>query len=132
MSVCISMWAMSEKFFQSLPVRCGASPDVTDSREKRNQGQSDFLVDQKKNIQTLDSLEFILFYFFVLTKTTFFSFSYCPSQLRGWMKCPSSLMTRRILGKLIFFQLLSVPIKGMDEMSIQLDNHKIIIIIKNT
>jgi len=22
---------------------CGASPDVTDSREKRNQGQSDFL-----------------------------------------------------------------------------------------
>jgi hypothetical protein len=21
----------------------------------------------------------------VLTKTTFFSFSYCPSQLRGWM-----------------------------------------------
>jgi hypothetical protein len=44
------MWAMSEKFFQSLPVRCGASPDVTDSREKRNQGQSDFLVDQKKNI----------------------------------------------------------------------------------
>jgi len=48
------------------------------------------------------------------------------------MKCPSGLMIGRILGKLFFFQLLSVPIKGMDEMSIQLDDHKIIIKIKNT
>jgi hypothetical protein len=31
------------------------------------------------------------------------------------MKCPSGLMTGRILGKLFFFYLLSVPIKGMDE-----------------
>jgi len=37
------VWAVLGRFFQ-----CGASPDVTspdvtDSREKRNQGQSDFL-----------------------------------------------------------------------------------------
>jgi len=47
------VWAMPGRFFQSLPIPCGASldvispdvtsPDVTDSREKRNQGQSDFL-----------------------------------------------------------------------------------------
>jgi hypothetical protein len=47
-SVCLSVWAVPGKFFQSLPVPCGASldvtsPDVTNSREKRNQGQSDFL-----------------------------------------------------------------------------------------
>jgi len=35
------VWAMPGRFFQSLPVPCGASPDVTsldviDSREKRN------------------------------------------------------------------------------------------------
>jgi hypothetical protein len=51
---------MPGRFFQSLPVPCGASPDVpspdvTNSREKRNKGQFDFfeakdLVDQKKNI----------------------------------------------------------------------------------
>jgi hypothetical protein len=45
---CLSVWAVPGIFFQSLPVPCGASldvtsPDVTDSREKRNQGQSDFL-----------------------------------------------------------------------------------------
>ncbi len=40
---CLSVWAVPGKFFQSLPIPCGASPDVTDSREKRNQGQSDFL-----------------------------------------------------------------------------------------
>jgi len=72
----------------------------------------------------------------------FFSFSYCSSRLRGWMKpslkkpgdftvaeghghplrgwmkCPSSLMTGRILGKFFSFSYypsLSVPIKGMDE-----------------
>jgi len=28
------VWAVPGKFFQSLPVPCGASPDVTDSREK--------------------------------------------------------------------------------------------------
>jgi len=38
----------SGRFFQSLPVPYGASPDVIspdviDSKEKRNQGQSDFL-----------------------------------------------------------------------------------------
>jgi hypothetical protein len=43
------------------------------------------------------------------------------------MKCTSRLMTGWILGKLFF--LLSVPIKGMDEMSVRLDDHKIIIII---
>jgi hypothetical protein len=48
MFVCLSVWAVLGRFFQSLPVPCGASPDVTslevvDSREKRNQGQSDFL-----------------------------------------------------------------------------------------
>jgi hypothetical protein len=41
----------------------------------------------------LDNQESILFYFFVLTKTTFF-----------------------------FFQLLSVPIKVMDEMFVRLDD----------
>jgi hypothetical protein len=47
-SVYLSVWAVPGKFFQSLLVPCGASPDVTspnvtDSREKRNQGQFDFL-----------------------------------------------------------------------------------------
>jgi hypothetical protein len=47
-SIYLSMWAVPGRFFQSLPVPCGASldvtsPDVTNSREKRNQGQSDFL-----------------------------------------------------------------------------------------
>jgi len=37
------MWAVPGRLFQSLPVPCGASLDETDSREKRNQGQSDFL-----------------------------------------------------------------------------------------
>jgi hypothetical protein len=46
--VCLYVWAVPGRFFQSLPVPCGASPnvtspDVTDSREKRNQGQFDFL-----------------------------------------------------------------------------------------
>ncbi len=41
--VCLSVWAVPGRFFHSLPVPCGTSPDVTDSREKRNQGQSDFL-----------------------------------------------------------------------------------------
>jgi len=45
---CLSVWAVPGRFFQSLPVPCGASPDVTspdvtDSREKRNPRQSDFL-----------------------------------------------------------------------------------------
>jgi len=40
------MWAVLGKFFQSLPILCEVSPDVTspdvtDSREKRNQGQFD-------------------------------------------------------------------------------------------
>jgi hypothetical protein len=42
------VWAVPGRFFQSLPVPCGASldvtfPDVIDSREKINQGQFDFL-----------------------------------------------------------------------------------------
>jgi len=41
--VCLSVWAMPGRFFQSLPIPCRVSPDVTDSREKINQGQSDFL-----------------------------------------------------------------------------------------
>jgi hypothetical protein len=41
--VCLSVWTVPGRFFQSLPVPCGAAPDVTDSREKRNQGQFDFL-----------------------------------------------------------------------------------------
>jgi hypothetical protein len=48
------------------------------------------------------------------------------------MKCSSDLMTGRILRKLFFFKLLSIPIKGMDEMSVRLDDHKIIIKIENT
>jgi len=45
--VCLSVWAVPGRFFQSLPIPCGASPYVTspyvtDSREKRNQGTSDF------------------------------------------------------------------------------------------
>jgi hypothetical protein len=39
---------------------------------------------------------FFFFFFSVLTKTIFFSFSYCPSRLRGRMKCPSGLMTGRL------------------------------------
>jgi hypothetical protein len=35
---CLSMWAVPGKFFQSLPVPCGASPDVTDSRKKKKSG----------------------------------------------------------------------------------------------
>jgi hypothetical protein len=47
-SIYLSVWAVPGRFFQSLPIPCGASPDVTsldvtDSREKRNQGQFDFL-----------------------------------------------------------------------------------------
>ncbi len=77
---CLSVWAVLGRFFQSLLVPCGASPDVTfldvmDSIEKRNQGQSYFLRQKiwqtKKKIQALDSLESFSF-FFVLTKTTFF------------------------------------------------------------
>ncbi len=39
-SVCLSVWAMPGRFFQSLFVPCGVSPDVTspdvtDSREKK-------------------------------------------------------------------------------------------------
>jgi len=37
------VWAVLGRFFQSLPIPCGASPDVIDSKEKRNQGQFDFL-----------------------------------------------------------------------------------------
>jgi len=40
---CLSVWTVLGRFFQSLPVPYGASPDVTDSREKRKQGQTDFL-----------------------------------------------------------------------------------------
>jgi hypothetical protein len=40
---CLSVWAVPGRFFLSLPVPYGASLDVTDSKEKRNQGQSDFL-----------------------------------------------------------------------------------------
>jgi hypothetical protein len=45
---CLSVWAVPRRFFQSLPVPCGASPnvtspDVTDYKEKRNHGQFDFL-----------------------------------------------------------------------------------------
>jgi hypothetical protein len=37
----LTVWAVPGRFFQSLPVPCGASPDVTspdvtDSREKKN------------------------------------------------------------------------------------------------
>jgi hypothetical protein len=44
----LSLWAVPGRFFQSLPVPCGVSldvtsPDVIDSREKRNEGQFDFL-----------------------------------------------------------------------------------------
>ncbi len=99
---CLSVWAVSGRFFQSLPVPCGASPYVTspyvtDSREKRNQGQSDYL--RQKIWQTRKKIfrpwteQNQFFFSFVLTKTTFF-----------------------------FFQLMSVPIKGMDEMFIRLDD----------
>jgi len=32
------VWAVPGRFFQSLPVSCGASPDVTDSREEKKLG----------------------------------------------------------------------------------------------
>ncbi len=35
-------------------------------------------------------------------------------------------------GELFFFYLLSILIKGMDEMYVRLDDHKIIIKIENT
>jgi hypothetical protein len=46
---------VSERFFQSLLIPCGASSDGVTPEKKRNQEQSDFfeakdLVDQKKNI----------------------------------------------------------------------------------
>ncbi len=60
MSVCLSMWGVPGRFFQSLPVPCGASPnvtspDVTDSREEEKSAAVWFfeakdLVDKKKNI----------------------------------------------------------------------------------
>jgi hypothetical protein len=49
------VWAVPGKFFQALPVPCGASPDVIDSREKKNQGEFDF-VRQK----IFEDLEFAL------------------------------------------------------------------------
>ncbi len=35
-------------------------------------------------------------------------------------------------GEAFFLLVMSVPIKGMDEMSVRLDDHKIIIKIENT
>ncbi len=97
MSVCLSVWAVPRRFFQSLPVPCGASPDVTNSREKRNQGQSDFLRQKiwqtrKKNLG-LGQPRIIFFIYFCIDQDYLF-----------------------------FFQLLSVPIKGMDEKSVRLDD----------
>jgi hypothetical protein len=40
---CLFVWAVPGKIFQSLHTPCGASPNITDSREKINQGQFDFL-----------------------------------------------------------------------------------------
>ncbi len=104
--VCLSVWAVPGRFFQSLPVPYGVSPDVTspdvtDYREKRNQGQSDFLRQKiwytRKKYLGLGQPKIFFFVFFLYwPKLPFFSFSYCPSRLRGWMKCPSNLMTGRI------------------------------------
>jgi hypothetical protein len=52
--------------------------------------------DQKKNIYALDSPESIFIFFWYLPRLLFFFFSYCPSRLRGWMKCPFGWMTGRI------------------------------------
>jgi len=48
-----SAWKILEDSSSHCPFPCGVSPNVTDSKAKRNQGQSDFfeakdLVDQKK------------------------------------------------------------------------------------
>jgi hypothetical protein len=43
-----------------------------------------------------DSPESFFFFFCIDQDYLFFSFSYCPSWLRGRMKCPSVLMTGRI------------------------------------
>jgi hypothetical protein len=42
-SVYLSVWAVPGRFFHSLLVPCGTSANVTHFREKRNQGQFDFL-----------------------------------------------------------------------------------------
>jgi hypothetical protein len=57
-TMCLSVWAMLRKFFQSLPVPCGVSPYVTSQiwlQRKKKSGAVWFfetkdLVDQKKYI----------------------------------------------------------------------------------
>ncbi len=82
-SVCLSMWAVPGRFFQSLHIPCGASPyvtspDVIDSREKRNQGSLIFWGKRfsrpKKKYLGLRQPRIFFSFFFVLTKTTFFFF----------------------------------------------------------
>ncbi len=103
-SVYLSMWVVPGRFFQSLPVPCGASldvtsPDVTNSREKRNQGQFDFL--RQKIWQTKNKI------FRPWTAQNHFFFYIDQDYL------------------FFIFQLMSVPIKGMDEMSVRLDDGRI-------
>ncbi len=74
------------------------SPNVTDSKEKRNQGQSDFL--RQKIWQTRKTK------FRPWTAQNHFLFYFCIDQDYLFF----------------FFQLLSVPIKGMDEKSVRLDD----------
>jgi hypothetical protein len=102
------VWAVPGRFFQSLPVPCGASPYVispyvTDSREKKIRGNlifwgKRFGRPEKKIFRPWTAHNH--FYFFLYwPRLPFFFFSYCLSRLKGWMKCPSGLMTGRILGK---------------------------------
>jgi hypothetical protein len=54
-----------------------------DEMSVRLDDETDLGEDQKRKFRSWTAQN--QFFFFVLTKTTFFSFSYCPSQLRGWM-----------------------------------------------
>ncbi len=56
------------------------------------------LIDQKKIFRPWTAQSLFCF-FFNWPRLPFLSFSYCPSRLRGRMKCPSDLMTGQISGK---------------------------------
>ncbi len=99
---CLFVWAVPGRFFQSLPVPCGASrcnfPRCNWLQRKKKSGvvwffEAKDLVDQKKNLGLGQPR---IFFFWYWPRLPFFSFSYCPSWLRGRMKCLFGLMTGQI------------------------------------
>jgi hypothetical protein len=75
-----------------------------DEMSIRLDDETDLGEDQEKKILGLGQPRINFYFYFCIDQDyLFFSFSYCPSQLRGWMKCTSGLMTGWILGKLFFF-----------------------------